>query len=117
MVKKLFDYKSYKKVNYCLLLHLNSLEIDLLEDPRIGLLQSLSIISSLFYFSFHFSFFKELCIGTYLFHKVEDGSRLIERKRGCPFSEGYLCIPLTYFLISPHFTLLFFTELTRVNQI
>jgi len=58
MVKKLFDYKSYKKVNYCLLLHLNSLEIDLLEDPRIGLLQSLSIISPLFYFLFSFFIFQ-----------------------------------------------------------
>lgn len=55
-----------------------------------------SYFASILFFSFHFSFFKELCIGNYLFHQAKEGSRLIKRRIDFPFKEGCLYTTLTY---------------------
>ena len=88
----------------------STLEKLLASPPCIG---SLSLLSPYSFFIFHF--FISFQRGQHLFIlEVEEGSRLIERRKCCSSREVVYCISDVPIKVFP-LTLLYLTELTRVN--
>ena len=76
---------------------------------------TLFIFSKFSYFHFfHFSFFKELCVGTYLFQRWKRDPDLLRVEEVVP-SKKYVMYTSDILVKVFSLTLLYLTELTRVN--